>query len=442
MVNYINFTGHDKNKASQIDFTLNATGNLIELPAGDLAMAFGIEYRKEKGDDVSDSVISSTPRINSYRTTSSSPRLGTNGEYDLKEAYAEFSIPLLEGKTFAEYLELSLATRFSDYSTFGSTTNSKAGLLFTPVEGLSFRATWAEGFRAPSILELFEGQRVTFSPVSDPCATDNTLPGCSGVPVDFEQTDSNIQLTTGGNSYLQPETSENTSVGVIFIPTFMDNFSLTIDWYDIDINNTISEFGAQNILELCAFQNRNCEVISRNSLGEIENIIDGPVNLNSTSVSGMDVFMRYAIDNQSGQWDFTANFSKLNELTEVSTLSDGSTQEEDLVGTAASRESYPEWRGAISANWKQNDWFAAYSARYIGDTTEKVINQPRSISSVTTHNISAGYHFDDRLTVKLGINNIADTQPPSSITNTNINFDQNTYNPVGRFTYMQASYEF
>jgi iron complex outermembrane receptor protein len=442
MVNYINFTGHDKNKASQIDFTLNATGNLIELPAGDLAMAFGIEYRKEKGDDVSDSVISSTPRINSYRTTSSSPRLGTNGEYDLKEAYAEFSIPLLEGKTFAEYLELSLATRFSDYSTFGSTTNSKAGLLFTPVEGLSFRATWAEGFRAPSILELFEGQRVTFSPVSDPCATDNTLPGCSGVPVDFEQTDSNIQLTTGGNSYLQPETSENTSVGVIFIPTFMDNFSLTIDWYDIDINNTISEFGAQNILELCAFQNRNCEVISRNSLGEIENIIDGPVNLNSTSVSGMDVFMRYAIDNQSGQWDFTANFSKLNELTEASTLSDGSTQEEDLVGTAASRESYPEWRGAISANWKQNDWFAAYSARYIGDTTEKVINQPRSISSVTTHNISAGYHFDDRLTVKLGINNIADTQPPSSITNTNINFDQNTYNPVGRFTYMQASYEF
>ena len=65
--------------------------------------------------------------------------------------------------------------------------------------------------------------------------------------------------------------------------------------------------------------------------------------------------MRYAMDNQSGDWSFSANFSKLNELTEVATLSDGSTQEKDLVGTAASRESYPEWRGAISANWKQND---------------------------------------------------------------------------------------
>lgn len=441
MINYINFTGHDKNKASQIDFTLNTTGSLIELPAGDLAMAFGIEYRKEKGEDISDTTIGSSPRLNSYRTTSSSPRLGTLGEYDLSEAYVEFSIPLLEGEALAEYLELSLASRFSDYSTFGSTTNSKAGLLYTPVEGLSFRATWAEGFRAPSILELFEGQRVTFSPVTDPCTTDNTLPGCTGVPENYEQTDSNIQLTTGGNSFLQPETSENTSIGMIFIPTFMKNFSATVDWYDIDINNTISEFGSQNILELCAYQNRNCEVVERNSLGEIKNIIDGPVNLNNTSVSGMDVLMRYSIDNQNGKWELSANFSKLNELTEASTLSDGSIQKEDLVGTSASRESYPEWRGAISANWKKNDWFASYSARYIGETTETVINKPRGISSITYHNISAGYHYDGNLTVKVGVNNIADTQPPSSLTNTNINYDQNTYNPVGRFIYVQLDYK-
>lgn len=441
MVNYINFTGHDNNKASQVDFTLNATGTLFELPAGDLAMAFGIEYRKEKGEDISDSTINSDPRINSYRTTSSSPRLGTFGEYDLKEAYAEFSIPLLDDEPLAKYLELSLATRFSDYSTFGNTTNSKAGLLYTPVEGLSLRATWAEGFRAPSILELFEGERVTFNAVIDPCSSDNTLPGCAGVSTGYEQGDSNVQITTGGNRLLQPETSENTSVGLIFIPTFMDDFSVTVDWYDIKITNTISEFGSQNILDLCAYQNRNCEVVSRNNLGEIENILDGPVNLNETTTSGMDVVMRYAMENQSGDWSFSANFSKLNELTEVATLSDGSTQEKDLVGTAASRESYPEWRGAISANWKQNDWFAAYSARYIGETTEMVSNEPRDISSITYHNISGGYHFDNGLSVKLGINNLADKQPPSSLTNTNINFDQNTYNPVGRYLYVQLDYK-
>jgi iron complex outermembrane receptor protein len=441
MVNYINFTGHDKNKASQIDFTLNATGSLFELPAGELAMAVGIEYRKEKGEDVPDSTIGSDPRVNSYRTTSSSPRLGTIGEYDLKEAYAEFSIPLLEGESFAEYLELSLATRFSDYSTFGSTTNSKAGILYTPTEGLSFRATWAEGFRAPSILELFEGERASVAPITDPCSTDKTLPGCVGIPANYTQVDSNVPITTGGNAFLQPETSENTSVGLIYIPTYIDNFSITLDWYDIEIENTISEFGYQEILDLCSSENRNCDVISRDSLGEITNIIDGPINLNSTSVSGMDVVMSYAIDHQSGQWDFSANFSKLDELTEVSTLSDGTTQEEDLVGTAASRESYPEWRGSISANWKQNDWFAAYSARYIGETTEMVSDEPRNISAITYHNISGGYHLDNGLTVKLGINNIADKQPPSSLTNTNINYDQNTYNSVGRFFYVQLNYK-
>lgn len=441
MVDYINFTGHDKNKASQLDFTLNATGYLMELPAGDLAMAIGIEYRKEKGQDTPDSIIASSPRINSYRTTSSSPRLGTTGEYDLKEAYVELSVPLLDGEPLAEYLELNLATRFSDYSTFGSTTNSKAGLLYTPTEGLSLRATWAEGFRAPSILELFEGQRVTFNAVTDPCVADKTLPGCAGVPADYSQDDSNVQITTGGNRLLQPETSINTSYGLIYMPSFLENFSVTLDWYDIEINNTISEFGSQNILDLCAYKDKNCEVITRNSLGEIENIVDGPVNLNSTTVGGMDIVMRYGIESESGQWDFSANFSKLNELTEISTLSDGSTQKENKVGTAASRESYPEWRSSISANWKRDDWFASYSARYIGETTEMYSNEARDIGAIVYHNVSAGYHFDNGLKVKLGINNLADKQPPSSLTNSNINFDQNTYNPVGRYLYVQMDYK-
>lgn len=441
MVNYINFTGHDRNKASQIDFTLNATGSIYELPAGDLAMAVGIEYRKEKGEDTPDSTIASTPRINSYRTTSSSPRLGTVGEYDLKEAYAELSIPLLDGEDFADYIELSLASRFSDYSTFGSTTNSKAGLLYTVTEGFSFRATWAEGFRAPSILELFEGQRLTIKAVSDPCADDNSLPGCKGVPAGYQQLDSNVQVTTGGNQQLQPETSENKSVGFIFIPTFIENFSVTVDWYNIKINNTISEFGAQNNLDLCAYQNQNCDVISRNDLGEVSNILDGPVNLNKTTTSGMDVVMRYAMENYMGDWRFSANFSKLNELKEVATLTDGTTQEKDLVGTSASRESYPEWRSAITANWKKNNWFANYNLRYIGDTTETFSNEPRDISSITYHNIAAGHNFDNGLSFKLGINNLTDKQPPSSLTNKNINFDQNTYNPVGRYFYVQLDYK-
>jgi outer membrane receptor protein involved in Fe transport len=441
MVDYVNFTARDKNQAQQLDFTFNVTGVLYELPAGELAVAAGIEYRKEKGLDVSDSYVNADPRVNSYQTTSSAPRLGTKGEYDLSEAYIELSVPLLTDTTLVKNLELSLASRYSDYSTFGSTTNSKAGLLYSPMTGLSFRATWAEGFRAPSILELFEGQRATFNAVNDPCATNNQLPGCIAVPAAYVQENSNIPVTTGGNKLLQPETSENVSFGLIYLPEFIANFSITADWYDIEISDTISEFGAQNILDLCAYKNKNCGVITRDSSGEILELVDGPVNLNSTTVAGMDVVMHYSMATDIGKWDFSANFSKLSEFTEVSTLSDGTTQSVDKVGTAASRESYPEWRSSLTARWKHEQWSAAYSARIIGETTEMYKSEALPIESITYHNVSAGYDFNNGLKVKLGINNIADKQPPVSLTNTNINFDQNTYNAIGRFMYVQLNYD-
>lgn len=442
MVDYVNFTARDNNKAQQLDFTFNVTGSLYELPAGELAVAAGIEYRKEKGLDVSDNYVNADPRVNSYRTTSSAPRLGTKGEYDLTEAYVELSIPLLADQPMVKNLELSLASRFSDYSTFGNTTNSKAGLIYSPTAGLSLRATWAEGFRAPSILELFEGQRATFIAVNDPCAANNQLPGCVAVPSDYVQENSNIPITTGGNKLLTPETSENVSFGFVYLPEFINDFSITVDWYDIEINDTISVFGAQNILDLCAFKNKNCGVISRSTSGEILDLIDGPVNLNSTTVAGMDVVMHYSINNDTGKWDFSANFSKLSEFTEVSTLSDGTTQSVDKVGTAASRESYPEWRSSLSARWKRDQWSAAYSARLIGETTEIFNSEALPINSVTYHNVSGGYDFNNGLKTKIGINNITDKQPPVSLTNTNINFDQNTYNAIGRFMYLQLNYDF
>lgn len=442
MINYINFTGEDKNEASQLNATFNVTGTLLELPAGDLAMAAGIEYRKEKGQDTPDNVINSEPRLNNYRPTSSSPRVGTDGEYDLTEAYVELNIPLLKDAPFAETLEISLATRFSDYSTFGSTTNSKAGVLYSPTEGLSFRATWAEGFRAPSILELFEGERVTFAPVLDPCSGNSSLPGCTGVPDDYIQGESNVQLTTGGNGLLKPETSENISYGVVFLPSFMKDFSVTVDWYDIKIDDTISIFGPQEVLDLCATKGKNCDVISRANSGEIINIIDGPVNLNSTRVSGMDVFMRYAFASDIGDWNFTLNLSNLNEFEQSATLSDGTVQVEDKVGKAFLREAFPEWRGSYTTNYKMDAWSINYNLRYIGDTEEMVGEQPRHIGSVLYHNAYINYDFDDAVAVKLGINNIGDKQPPSSLTNPNINYDQNTYNPIGRFTYLQLTYQF
>jgi outer membrane receptor protein involved in Fe transport len=442
MVDYINFTGEDENEASQLNFTLNITGTLIELPAGELAMTAGIEYRKEKGKDAPDNFINSEPRLNNFRPTSSAPRVGTDGEYDLKEAYVELNIPLIKDASFADLLEVSLATRFSDCSNFGSTTNRKAGILYSPTEGLSFRATLAEGFRAPSILELFEGEHVSSSPVLDPCSGNSSLPGCAGVPSEYMQGETNVQLTTGGGRLLQPETSENISYGVVFFPDFIEDFSVTLDWYDIEIDNTISIFGPQEVLDLYAIEGKNCDVISRASNGEILNILDGPINLNNTRVAGMDIFMTYALASGMGDWNFTLNLSQLSEFEQGATLSDCTVRVENKVGEALLREAFPEGRGSFTTHFKVDAWSLNYNLRYIGDTDELVQGQTRQIGSVLYQNTYVSYDFNDATNIKLGVNNLADKQPPSSLTNPNINYEQITYNPIGRFTYLQLSYQF
>ncbi|MEH8021480.1 TonB-dependent receptor [Rheinheimera metallidurans] len=442
MVDYINFTGHDENKTEQLHGRFNLTNAIASLPAGDLLMAAGGEYRKEKGTDTPDQIINSAARVTNYNTTSSSPRTGTEGQYDLYEAYAEFNIPLLADVAFAEYLELNLASRYSDYSTFGSTTNSKVGLVYRPITDVMLRATWAQGFRAPSLLELYEGERESFSPVTDPCSANKTLVGCSGVPAGYVQDEANVPITVGGNLQLTPETSVNRSAGIVYTPAQLENFSITLDWYNIQIENTISTFGTQNLLDLCAFTGRNCNVISREANGKISNVTDGPVNLNRTEVTGVDAVARYRLNSEIGRWDFTASVSKLNELLEVSTLNDGSEVVLDKAGSAGVREAYPEWRGTLSAQWQYDAWSAAYNVRYIGDSTETFANAPRHIGSIAYHGVSAGYKFEPGLALRVGVNNLFDKQPPVSLVNVNINFDQQTYNAVGRFLYLQLSYEF
>ncbi|MEH8017491.1 TonB-dependent receptor [Rheinheimera muenzenbergensis] len=442
MVDYINFTGVDRNQTQQLHGRFNLTNAVASLPAGDVLVAAGAEYRKEKGTDTPDQVINSPSRVINYNTTSSSPRTGTAGEYDLYEAYAEINIPLLHELPFVDYLEVNLASRYSDYSTFGSTTNSKAGIIYRPLPELMLRATWAEGFRAPSLLELYEGERESFSPVTDPCSANKALAGCGGVPAGYVQEESNVPITVGGNILLQPETSVNRSAGLVYTPEQLENFSLTLDWYSIRIDNTISTFGTQNLLDLCAFTGRNCNVISRDSSGKISNVTDGPVNLNRTEVSGVDAVARYRLNSDIGRWDVNLSVSKLNELVETSTLNDGSQVLLDKAGTAGVRESYPEWRGSLSTQWQHNAWSAAYTLRYIGDSTEIYANAPRHIGSVAYHGVSAGYKVTPELALRAGINNLFDKQPPVSLVNVNINFDQQTYNAVGRFYYLQLSYEF
>ena len=199
MLDYISFTAQDAAGTTLESYQANITGEVMELPAGFVGFAAGYEKRWQEGFDQPDALIAAG-------ITSGNSRQPTEGSFSVEEFYLELAIPLVADVDFVDSLDLELATRYSDYSNFGDTTNSKVGLKWRINEELMIRGTWSEAFRAPSISELFLGNSDSFPPLTDPCnggaAANPNLPGCAGVPAGYQQPNSQIRITVGGNENL------------------------------------------------------------------------------------------------------------------------------------------------------------------------------------------------------------------------------------------------
>ncbi|MEO5831684.1 MAG: TonB-dependent receptor, partial [Rhodanobacter sp.] len=448
MANYIRANGVDHNGTRQHDFTANITGDLFSLPAGMLAFAAGIEYRKESGYDNPSAYFNQKPQYITYdRKTTSAPRLPTSGSYDLKEAYVEFNVPLLVNLPLVKSLELSAATRYSNYNTFGNTTNSKLGLVWRPWDDLMLRTTWAQGFRAPSINELYAGLRQTNLPAIDPCNGGGAgKPGCAGVPASYNQANysgGSILSTVGGNPGLRPETSVNRSSGFIYTPAFAKGLSWSVDWYNIDLKEAISSFGSQNLLNLCANSGQRCNLIARDSSGEITNLIDGPINLNRLKASGVDTTLRYQFPKMAmGNLDLMVNAAYLSAFDRYDTLPNGQVRVTPRAGKSnIARESFPRWKANTSLGWSHGTWSANWAVHYIDSTNEGPAPGYGRIPAQLTHDVWGAYTLPSRpVTLTLGVQNLFDKEPPRSYVNGgDLNFDMSTYDPRGRFIYVKAS---
>jgi outer membrane receptor protein involved in Fe transport len=451
MLDYVRVNAKDRNGTSQDDFTANITGDLFSMPAGPVGFAAGYEHRRERAYDAPDGEVNAPPVAfdpANDRATSSAPRIGTDGEYDLDEIYVEFSLPLLDS------LELDLAARYSDYSSFGDTTNGKFGLSFRPTDSLQLRATYAEGFRAPSIIELYAGARATNLPALDPCsdmlnsgASATVIANCTaqGVPASgvYVQNTNAVSATVGANPLLQPEVSESVTFGVVYQPGWNENLNFAVDWYDIDITDTITSLGTQRILDECANFKRYCNLITRDrNTGEILDVIDGGVNIGGTQVSGVDFVARYEMpDTRVGSFTYTLDVAYLGEYVLEIRNPDGTTSIDHLEGEQLFRENYARVKANASVEWLRDAWDFSWSGRYVDGTKED--SDQGKVDSVFYNDLQGSYHFDrydSRLT--LGIDNVFDEDPPISLVNSNINFDILSFNPVGTFYYLRLTSTF
>ncbi len=321
---------HATGKVNTEVFAANVAGTIFELPAGAFGFAAGLEHRKESGKFVPDALAVTGGSTN----LASGP---TRGGYDVSEAYVELQIPILADLPFARELSLNVASRFSDFDSFGETTNNKFALKWKPFDSLLIRATASDGFRAPTIADLFGGGSQTFAFYSDPCdvvigsaSTDpTTRANCAnGVggngavpnaatyrqlvqgnnPAGTQPVQTPIAFTSGSNPLLTPELSKSQNIGFVWSPSFAEGLNLAIDWWKIRISDTIVADSPSQILFDCYTVGiaSRCSpaLFTRDPVTGIPNVTFGGRNAGYRKVEGYDFDISY-------RWK-TENFGSFN----------------------------------------------------------------------------------------------------------------------------------
>ena len=454
MVDYITFVAHDTGMNEMKNYGFDVSGTIMELPSGPLGLAFGIEHRKEEGKYDPDAFIAAGLSSGN----ASSP---VAGEFEVDEGYIELAVPV------TETIDLSLAVRHSDYSSFGTTTNAKYGATWSPNEIVTFRATFAEGFRAPSIGTLYGGQLDSYPDLQDPCdalsdnftgnADGSQLGQCAndGVPTGFTQPNTQIRITQGGNPDIQPEESEGINFGVIIKP--IEGLSIYADYYEVEITNTISSIGAQLILNGCYQENnqRYCSLIDRNSTGFITDLRDLSNNIGLAETSGAELSVIYEWDDKYGSWIFSSEIAFLD--TFDVTRADGSVEHRAGIVNGSDRDQYKEVKGNLGIIWSDNSWSASLSAQYHGEVDGIASAYPKTLSdgsaaigdSVTKLDATwyldgqVSYNFDEFSTrVTLGVDNLLDEDPPLFTDSFANDFDPSYRTWGSQFWYARVSSRF
>jgi iron complex outermembrane receptor protein len=444
MLDYVGFVQRDSSEQKIWGVTANTTGGIAELPGGTLGLALGVEHRHYSGRFDPDPVVAAG-------LGSDIPALPTRGSYNVDEAYAELSAPILAHVPGAELLELDGAVRFSDYSTSGSTTNFKGSINWKPISDLRLRGGYAEGFRAPTIGELFGTPSRFDQELADPCSADQLpsgqiLANCTaqGVPAGYQQLNPQLSVITGGNKALKPETSKGWNVGAVLSPSGIPGLSIEADYYNIKVKGAIQALSANTTLERCVVNNDPlaCALITRSSSGQITQIRGLLQNIAGINTDGMDLNFSYRTRPASwGTLGFTLNNSFLfkYDVLEPTATGTGTTK---LAGKerGSPDQAFPKHKAIGIVDWNGNMFGATLTGRYIKSVIEDQNgNKMNSRLYVDAQARFTPSWMSNGLGFAIGVNNLFDKDPPGCISCGLNNMDPTTYDVPGRYYYARVS---
>lgn len=487
MLAYINLDSLNVTTVEQDVVSASASGTLPEAfssPFADapISLAFGLEYRSTKAATKADG----PSQINGEVLGTGAPVPDRQGRFELTEGYVEALIPLLSDLPFVQSLNIEAGYRYSEFTSGGSVQDYgsyKIGGDWVPFDSLRFRAMYQRATRAPNIGELYAPQVTSLGNLAtDPCqlalinqaeantaGTLSNLCRLTGVPTTNIGSVSNpsagqINLLSGGNPDLEPEEADTVTIGAVWQPSFIRNLTLSLDYYDIQIEGAVSSQSSTDVLNGCystalnptlAF-NSQCALINRNPNNGTLNGVEAlgieliSSNLGVQRASGYDLTAAYRLDlvdaGLSDKWgsidfSFSGNYVTKNEFQATPTSIN-----RDCIGYYSIACGQPnfEYKLTQRTTWNVGDFGASLQWRHL----DKVIEEPggttfladySEIEAYDYFDLSGRWDINDAVRLTVTVSNLLDEQPPEVGSNigptasNNGNTFPQTYDALGRY---------
>lgn len=478
MNRYIRYTLVEAQEAKTKDYFANLSGDIFDLPAGPLGFAVGVEHRTNSYYDQPDALVAGGGSSTNFREP-------TSGNISSDEQYAELNIPVLADVPFFKLLELNLAARHSKYDSsgvfgpnqvnpdIGGDVSRKVGIKWKMFDQFLLRGTYSESFRAPSVSDLFSGGQESFPNALDPCAI-GRFAGLSaasqakcvadGVPQGgYAQPNTQIRALNGGNPNLKPEFGTTKSLGFVYSPTWLNNFEMTLDWYNIKLQDALAFRGAQTVLNNCyrSLDPFFCGFVKRDSSGNVFDLRGSSFNQTNGQVEGYDMQLKYRLP-ETAYGRFGFQFDSTYQT------------KNDLFGTVGEYNGSPTWRlrSNLTTTWQMGDFDATWAMRYYSGLDEdcsgyenlddygitvgkqELCNKTdpskfaatrtaeNHLGAVTYHDIQVGWKTPWNAKVSVGARNVFGKEPPRTLNSFAHSFDGAYDLPQGGFYYMQYNQKF
>lgn len=399
-------TAEERTKIRQTVAAITLHGDMLELPAGPLALAAGGEYRRDSASNDPDPIsVARGFLFGGYQPF--------DGRITVKEGFAEVAIPLLSDTALAKKLDLNFAARITDYSESGTVTTWKIGGVYEPTDDLTFRITRSRDIRAPNLKEIFLAGTGTTRVVRDPFTGNQPL----------------TRTTTSGNRDLKPEVASTLTAGLVYQPEWANGLRGSIDFYDIKIKGAISLPSPEKILLDC-FDGDSvaCGLITRDAAGNLTEVFVKPLNERSEHARGVDTELTYrtSLSGLSDSWQGHLTIRGLMSYVDKLSIetSTGIISRAGEVGTnVGAAQGSPRIRGLFAITYGSDHIDLQIKNRIIGSSKIESDWGPLDINrnkmpTIVYTDIFAGYTFEfgnKSSQVYFAIDNLFDTDPPPAV---------------------------